>query len=104
LEVLLHSKTWNFCGIQKDNSAFVSFVAWCCRNHCMSPAGFVVPFSVVSFQFAAVNLIVYFNSVSSAQQHSVSILIDREYRLKQWPIWFGNVSSTPVHTSHTYSL
>lgn len=49
----------------------------------MSPAGFVVPFSVVSFQFAAVNLIVYFNSVSSAQQHSVSILIDREYRLKQ---------------------
>jgi len=27
LEVLLRSKTWNFCGIQKDNSAFVSFVA-----------------------------------------------------------------------------
>ena len=52
----------------------------------MGPAGFVVPFFVVSFQFAifaAVNLIVYFNSVSSAQQHSVSILIDREYRLKQ---------------------
>ena len=44
LEVLLRSKTWNFCGIQKDNSAFVSFVAWCCRNHCMGPAGFVVPF------------------------------------------------------------